>query len=1562
MKSPERGFLKRALIVLFSTLTLLGMAKVIRQRHNWTILLVVLLAFLCVQEAKAAPGVEITTGRFTLNAGVGTQSITGVGFQPKAYILFVTKASVDDTDSATGESILSIGMTDGTTQFCMMSGSEDNQATNDVGRRGMTDEVLCSFDAQANQVVDGEANHVSMDADGFTINIGDDFTDPANPLVHYIAFGGDDLSVSAGTVDLADVVDTSVDVTAPGFEPDVVITSFVGVLLDLDGDTSNDVHSFSLGWAVNPDRQASGNQFSMMTAGRDGQTGGDSYSRFDNVRAGTSHRNSAIDASYEIGTFDASGFDVTTRLAAATTNEIMGYLALNLGSANPQVYTTARTARTATGNDVETGAGFQPIFLMGIGSAAVTTTNSNTNAGSMVVGITDGTNSLSLMRFDDDALNPSNNANRVTNTQFMSANSDSGAIDWEATFSSFDSSGWTINYGDAAGAAYQNAFLAIGSSTAGIAFGGSAGSGDPSGNLISGFDIGAAGRDRLVVVFADHESTGTNLTDVTVDGKSCNLVAIADNAVGLGNHQEMWYCDEDDLGASFGPVDVALVGGATTWGTHVHLYTGVYQNGPSDSQIDNTSQAQFEILPAAINIPANGLVVFGAANGESGTYNDADWDTSPTEGTDDGLSPEIEMTEVTDSPPNPNSAVLATSYWISSTGAQTNRLFRARGSIANNRGTGIVASWGEASAGATTTIEDGTSPGNKSVARSTTNNAVDAFTLATDTGTDTVTALTVTFTGTDVNDVAASGVKIYEDNGATPNEWDSNDTLIDTASFSGTTANFTGLNISVTATATQYLVTYDIAAGATTSNTLQGAITAASVSNTLVNNDTTDATLTVSATTYYVRKDGNDSNSGTYNTPAGAWLTIQKAANTMMAGDTVLVQAGTYYEMVQPANSGASGNPITYKAEGTVVIDGQNTRTRSFELIGVNYIVIEGFEHYNVLDDGGTGGNVWLSNSSNVTVKNNIFRDTGRDGVYITGTSANCVVENNLFYGISDDGISPYGTGPHTIRNNTIYDTGGWAIEGADTSANLFENNIIWDTMPAPSGTATWNYNDYISSVLSGTGNISSDPLFISAATDDFHLSQIAAGQGSDSPCKDAGSDTAANLGLETRTTRTDHVTDTGTVDMGFHYPGGGIFQYRKPITIPFGNVGGSCTTYLENFPLLIKITDTDLITKARDDGYDIVFRSLEANTCAPEAAPCGLYHEVERWNSSTGELIAWVKIPRLYHDSDTTIYMYYGNPNVDQATENPTGVWDSSYVGVWHLNETTGSHYDSTSGNNGTPGGGVIQDAIGKIDGANDFDGNDDYVEIGTTGFSTTNMTFSAWVRADALADRRYIFGHTTQPAFANRIQLYTAGTAPTVLGLGLGDTHAKDTGSTLSTGPWYHVVLVKDATNYWVYLNTALDMSGTYTGLSALQTYADIGNDGNPSERTESWNGVIDEVRISDTPRSTCWIETEYANQSDPAGFYNVGLEEGPGVAPAEPLTSFTAKGDGSSVLVEWETAQELNHMGFHLYQARSLWGPFTRLTDKLISSLTSSVVGREYSFEDKDVTPGEIYYYKL
>jgi hypothetical protein len=65
--------------------------------------------------------------------------------------------------------------------------------------------------------------------------------------------------------------------------------------------------------------------------------------------------------------------------------------------------------------------------------------------------------------------------------------------------------------------------------------------------------------------------------------------------------------------------------------------------------------------------------------------------------------------------------------------------------------------------------------------------------------------------------------------------------------------------------------------------------------------------------------------------------------------------------------------------------------------------------------------------------------------------------------------------------------------------------------------------------------NINADPLFVSSEGFDYFLSQTAAGQPSNSPCVDAGSDTAVNLGLDQRTTRTDLAPDSGIVDMGYH-------------------------------------------------------------------------------------------------------------------------------------------------------------------------------------------------------------------------------------------------------------------------------------------------------------------------------------------------------------------------------------------------------------------------------------------
>jgi hypothetical protein len=73
-------------------------------------------------------------------------------------------------------------------------------------------------------------------------------------------------------------------------------------------------------------------------------------------------------------------------------------------------------------------------------------------------------------------------------------------------------------------------------------------------------------------------------------------------------------------------------------------------------------------------------------------------------------------------------------------------------------------------------------------------------------------------------------------------------------------------------------------------------------------------------------------------------------------------------------------------------------------------------------------------------------------------------------------------------------------------------------------------------SIPGGVSNLYGDPLFTTSPLGNFYLSQIAAGQAHNSPAIDNGSNTAASLGLDVFTTRTDNVGDAGQVDRGYHY------------------------------------------------------------------------------------------------------------------------------------------------------------------------------------------------------------------------------------------------------------------------------------------------------------------------------------------------------------------------------------------------------------------------------------------
>ncbi len=87
-------------------------------------------------------------------------------------------------------------------------------------------------------------------------------------------------------------------------------------------------------------------------------------------------------------------------------------------------------------------------------------------------------------------------------------------------------------------------------------------------------------------------------------------------------------------------------------------------------------------------------------------------------------------------------------------------------------------------------------------------------------------------------------------------------------------------------------------------------------------------------------------------------------------------------------------------------------------------------------------------------------------------------------------------------------------------------------------------------------------------------------------------------------------------------------------------------------------------------------------------------------------------------------------------------------------------------------------------------------------------------------------------------------------------------------------------------------------------------------------------------------------------------------PIIPTAVELLDFSATGKKSSILLTWETASELNTIGFNLYRAKSRDGNRKLLNSELISTLGSpgGLTGAVYTYKDRTAKPGVVYYYWL
>jgi parallel beta-helix repeat protein len=271
---------------------------------------------------------------------------------------------------------------------------------------------------------------------------------------------------------------------------------------------------------------------------------------------------------------------------------------------------------------------------------------------------------------------------------------------------------------------------------------------------------------------------------------------------------------------------------------------------------------------------------------------------------------------------------------------------------------------------------------------------------------------------------------------------------------------------------------------------------ASSVIGTVVIASVLSATAAQAATTYVVDNTVaacSDTGPGSSSQP---FCTIGAAAKKAQAGDTVLVNAGTYTgSSVNPTNSGAAGSPITFTANAGVTISGG---TRAFAISSRNYIVVNGFTvtgttSYGIYVSGGsnvtisnntvsfsglpvsgsTAAGIYLSGLAGGTVSGNVSHDNSAHGIYLTGATTGVTVQGNtsyhnayqyqrnanginviapgnsiignVTYGNEDSGINVYPGGNNTlVADNVTYDNGDHGIDDYNVTGGRIIGNTVF--------------------------------------------------------------------------------------------------------------------------------------------------------------------------------------------------------------------------------------------------------------------------------------------------------------------------------------------------------------------------------------------------------------------------------------------------------------------------------------------------------------------------------------
>jgi hypothetical protein len=370
-------------------------------------------------------------GQFAAS-GTSSDVITDPGFQPKVVIFFLSFATSGTNPSTNGNTV--IGFSDGTNHRVVSWFAQGNNLSS--SEQTMTDNAFCLFNEAP-----AARGTIAMTATGFTVTWDKNAT--TGLLVDYIALAGSDLSNVAIGTNTMPTTAIAKATTGLGFTPNFVM--LISGSQTANANSVNDAH-FSYGCAI-----SSSARFAHTLAATHGATmsnglHANSDHRTDKVLQGLT-AGGAVEYAADFTSFDAgAGFTITFSTAPTSAYQFY-YLAIGGTNLNWDISTATRP--TTAVDQSRTGLSFQPEVAWW-SESDLTTLNTVTANACWAMGASDGTNAQAI----------SGTQTNVVTTVCGSVASANAIIDGlvasnvPASFTSFNSDGWTITW-SGTGAANQ---------------------------------------------------------------------------------------------------------------------------------------------------------------------------------------------------------------------------------------------------------------------------------------------------------------------------------------------------------------------------------------------------------------------------------------------------------------------------------------------------------------------------------------------------------------------------------------------------------------------------------------------------------------------------------------------------------------------------------------------------------------------------------------------------------------------------------------------------------------------------------------------------------------------------------------------------------------------------------------------------------------------------------------------------------------------------------------------------------------------------------------------------